>query len=110
MELLNIFAGIGIVVGDLFAILSVIGSVILFIGAFTSNSPLRKFGRIANWSVMGLVFSVIFQLSMAITGTTPELIGAVVRMTPIMVDGLLILSFILLVGRGWLMRNRYKYA
>jgi hypothetical protein len=110
MELLNIFAGIGIVVGDLLAILSVIGSVILFVGALVSNSPMRKFGQIANWSVMGLVFGVIFQFSMAITGTTPELIGAVVRMKPIMVNGLLTLSFVLLVGRWWLRRNRLKFA
>ncbi len=105
MELLNIFAGIGIVIGDLFAIFSVIGSGILFIGAFTSNSPMRKFGRIAGWSVMGLVFGITFQLSLAITGTTPKLIGAVVRMTPLMINGLLGLSFMLLLGRWWLRRN-----
>lgn len=106
MSILGIFAGIGIVVGDLFAIFSVIGSLILFIGAIASNSPMRKFGRIANWSVMGLFFGALFQLSMAFTDTTPERIGAVVRMSPLIVDALLVLSFLLLVGRWLIRRNR----
>ncbi len=110
MSMLGIFAGIGIVVGDLFAILSVIGSLILFIGAIASKSTMRKFGRIANWSVMGLFFGVLFQISMAITGTTPERIGAVVRMTPLVVDGLLALSFVLLIGRWWIRKNQSQFA
>lgn len=105
MELLNIFAMIGTTINDLAAISSVLGSVILFVGSF-SKAPLRRYGRIADWSIVGLVMGALFQLSMAITGTTPELIGMVVRMTPMMVNGLLALSFVLLMGRWWVRRNR----
>jgi len=45
---------------------------------------------------------------MAITGTIPEKIGFLVPMTPSMVTALLGLSFMLLVGRWLLRRNRYK--
>ncbi len=104
MELLNIFASIGLVIDDLLAILSVVGSVILFIGAF-SKTPLRKYGRIADWSILGLVLGVSFQTCMLITGTTPELVGMVFRMSPLMVDGLFVLSFFLLLGRWWIRKN-----
>jgi len=109
MEMLNFFASIGTVIDDLLAILSVIGSVILFFGAF-SDARLGRYGRIANWSIGGLVFGGFFQLSMAITGSTPDQIGFVVRMTPLMVNSLLGLSLLLLVGRWLIRRNRYKFS
>lgn len=105
MELLNIFAMIGLVINDLVAIVSVIGSVILFVGSFSSAS-LRRYGRIADWSILGLVLGALFQISMAITGTTPDKIGFVVGMTPMMVNGLLGLSLLLLIGRWVIRRNR----
>lgn len=106
MELLSIFASIGIMFNDIFAILSLVGSFILLIGAFLSKNPMRKFGRVANWSIMGLAFGMFFQISMAITKTTPELIGLLVRMSPSMVTGLFVLSFLMLMGRWWVRRNR----
>jgi len=42
MEILNVFAMVGMVINDLLAIISVIGSVILFFGAF-SNAPLKRY-------------------------------------------------------------------
>src|SRR6266540_4865840 len=107
MELLNIFAMVGMVIDDLLAIISVIGSIVLLFGSF-SNAPLRRYGRIADWSILGLVSGAFFQFSMAITRTIPEQIGFVVRMTPIMVKGLLALSFLFLVCRWRLRRNRYR--
>jgi hypothetical protein len=43
MELLNFFAMIGMVINDLLAIFSVIGSVVLFFGSF-SDTPLGRYG------------------------------------------------------------------
>jgi len=71
MDILNVFAMIGMVINDLLAILSVLGSVILLFGAF-SKAPLKRYGKIAEWSILGLVFGGLFQISMAVTGTTPE--------------------------------------
>jgi hypothetical protein len=96
------------VIDNLLAILSVIGSAVMFIGSF-SDAPLQRYGKIADWSILGLVLGVLFQISMAITGTTPEMIGFIMRMTPLMVDGLLGLSFLLLIGRWWLKSNRYRF-
>ena len=109
MELLNIFAMIGMVIDDLLAMLSVVGSVILFFGAF-SKARLGRYGNMANWSIGGLVFGGFFQLSMAITGSTPEQIGIVVRMTPLVVNSLLGLSLLLLVGRWLIRKNRYQVS
>lgn len=105
MGILNIFAMMGMVIDDLLAILSVVGSVILFIGSF-SNTSLRRYGPIANWSIGGLVFGIFFQICMAITRTTPEMIGLIFRMPPMMANGLLGLSLLLLIGRWLVRRNR----
>src|SRR6266496_4472936 len=67
MEMLNVFAMIGMAIDDLLSIMSVIGSAILFIGTF-SNASLGRYGRIATWSIGGLVFGAFFQLCRAITG------------------------------------------
>jgi hypothetical protein len=106
MELLNIFAMVGMTINDLLAILSIIGSGVLFIGALVSKSRMYKFGRVAYWGVGGLVFGGFFQLAMAVTGSTPEMIGMVFRMTPLTATGLFVLSFLLIMGRLWLLRTR----
>jgi hypothetical protein len=103
MELLNIFAGMGLVVGDLFAIFSVFGSAVLFIAAIVSNKPMKKFGQIAIWSIMGLVFGGLFQLSIAITHTPAEKIGFL-QLPLLLVNGLLFLSLLMVVGRFILRR------
>jgi uncharacterized membrane protein len=98
MELLNIFAMVGMVINDLLALLSVVGSTILLFGAF-SKAPLKRYGKIAEWSFLGLIFGGLFQISMAITGTTPEKIGVVFRMSSLMVSALLGVSLLMLIGR-----------
>jgi hypothetical protein len=104
MELMNVFAMIGLVINNLCAIISVVGSAILFIGSF-SKVPLKQYGRIADWSILGLVLGILFQVSLAVTGTTPEKIGFVFPMTTSMVNGLLFISLILLIGRLVIRRN-----
>ncbi len=74
MEVITVLAMIGTVIDDFLAILSVIGSFILFAGSF-SKAPMRRYGKIADWSMAGLVFGGLFQISMAVTGTTPEKVG-----------------------------------
>lgn len=108
MEILNLFAMIGMVINDLLAILSVLGSIILLFGAF-SKAPLKRYGKIFDWSILGLIFGGLFQISMAFTRTTPELIGVVFRMPAIMIDALLGVSLLMLAGR-WLIRKTLRRA
>ena len=108
MNLLSVFAAIGMVINDLVAIISVIGSAVLFFGSF-SDKPLSSYGRLVDWSYAGLIFGVFFQISMATTGTTPEKIGIVLAMTPAAINALLGLSMLLLVGRWWIKKNRLKF-
>lgn len=103
MELLNIFAMIGMVINDLLALLSVLGSLILLFGAF-SKARLNRYGKIANWSILGLVFGGLFQISLAVTGTMPEKIGVVFRMPALMVSALLGVSLLMLIGR-WMIKR-----
>jgi hypothetical protein len=106
MGLINVFAMMGMVINDLISIYSVIGSLMLFLGAF-SKTPRNRFRQFADWSILGLVFGGISQICMAITGTTPEKIGFL-RMSPILVDGLLLLSLFLLIGGWWVRKNRRR--
>jgi hypothetical protein len=108
MEILNLFAMIGMVINDLLAILSVLGSVILLFGAF-SKAPLKRYGKIFDWSILGLIFGGLFQISMAVTGTMPEEIGIVFRMPSMMINALLGVSLLMLVGR-WLIRRTLRKA
>jgi hypothetical protein len=108
MEIINLFAMVGMVINDLLAIFSVVGSVILLFGAF-SKARLKRYGQIADWSILGLIFGGLFQISMAVTGTTPELIGIVFRMPAIMINALLGVSLLMLAGR-WLIRRTLRRA
>jgi uncharacterized membrane protein len=94
---------IGMVINDLLALLSVVGSTILLFGAF-SKASLKRYGKIAEWSILGLIFGGLFQISMAVTGTTPEQIGIVFRMSTLMVNALLGVSLLMLIGR-WAIRK-----
>jgi hypothetical protein len=106
MEVIGFLALIGgTMINDLLAVLSVIGSVILFFGSF-SNAPLRRYGRIADWSIGGLVIGGAFQVCMVISNNMPDKIGFLLRLSPLVVNGLFVISFFLLLGR-WLIR-RYK--
>ncbi len=106
MGLLDVFAMVGMFINDLIAGISVLGSTILLFGAF-SRTPLKRYGHIADWSIVGLVFGLLFQISMAITGTTPERIGFIMPMSSLMVDALLGVSILMLVGR-WMIRRMLR--
>ena len=62
---------IGIMINDLLAILSLLGSTILLLGSFF-KAPLKRYGQIADWSVLGLIFGILFQISMAVTNTSRQ--------------------------------------
>ncbi|MBK9210801.1 MAG: hypothetical protein IPL71_21980 [Anaerolineales bacterium] len=57
--------------------------------------------------MLGLIFGGLFQISMVITGTTPELIGIIFRMSALMVNALLGISALMLAGR-WMIRRVLK--
>lgn len=106
MGLINVFAMMGMVINDIISIYSVIGSLMLFIGAFSKKSR-NRFSQFADWSILGLVFGGLSQIAMAVTGTTPEKIGVIVRMPHALVDGLLLLSLLLLIS-GWCIRKNRR--
>jgi hypothetical protein len=106
MQVINFFAMVGMVINNLLALQSLLGSVILLFGSFAKAS-LRSYGKVAEWSIVGLVFGLLFQISMAITHTTPEQIGFLIPMSALMVDALLGVSLLMLVGR-WLIRKTLR--
>ena len=106
MEIISVFAAVGITINNLVAMLSAFGSAILLFGAF-AKAPLKRYGKIAEWSISGLFFGLLFQISMAVTGTTPEQIGVLIPLSALMVDALLGVSILMLFGR-WLIRRTLR--
>lgn len=98
MDLITFFAMVGVLINDALAVLSALGSFIMLLGSF-GKASWKKYGRIADWSLLGLVFGWGFQIAMAVTGTIPEQIGMVFRMPALMVYALLSVSLLMVIGR-----------
>ena len=106
MNELVLFARIGLMLDDILAVISVVGCAILFLGAILSRHSMKTFGEFANWSVVALAFGMLGQLSIAITDMPVDKIGFVFQLSPLIVNGLLVLSFLLLSGRWLVGRTR----
>ncbi|MBK6793016.1 MAG: hypothetical protein IPG80_10870 [Anaerolineales bacterium] len=98
MEIINILAMVGTIINDILALLSALGSFIMLLGSF-GKASWRKYGQIADWSILGLVLGWGLQICMAITKTTPEQIGMIFRMPTLMVYALLSISLLMVIGR-----------
>ena len=107
MEVIGILALVGTVVNNLVALVSALGSLILLLGSF-SKASMKKYGQIADWSILGLVFGWGFQISMAVTNTMPEQIGVIFPMSPLMVYALLSVSLFMVIGRMVIRRMMKK--
>ena len=105
MSVLFIFAASGVFYNDVLVIISVLGSIILFLGSFP-NSPLRRFIGLAEWCISAVVFGTFFQIAIAVTELEPEQIGFLVPMSAGLVNGLFALSCMLLGGHWWMKRNQ----
>jgi len=88
-------------------LISIAGSIIRFLGAFT-NSPFRRFIPLAEWHIAPLIFGSIFQLAFMLIDMAPETpkMGLLLPMPPILVNGLFMISFLLLLGRWWVEKNQ----
>jgi ABC-type antimicrobial peptide transport system permease subunit len=97
MEVLYFFALIGTKINDLLAIFSVVSTFILLFGPYAH-------GDLANYSLIGVAFGVLFQVSMFMTGM-PARIGVFVPMTPLLANWLFGLSLFMVLLRLVFRRN-----
>jgi hypothetical protein len=88
----ELFAGFGLVINDVLAILSAIGSFMVLL--FGRNSG----QRFPYWAASGLVFGAFFQVCLYATKMMPAKLG-VFRLDPTLVSGLLVISALFLVLR-----------
>ena len=102
-EVFGLLAAIGMMFGDLLAIASIIGSGIMLLGVFT---PQYKFGEIAQWSILGLVFGGLGQISIEIMQQPVKQVGIFIPLRPEQVNALLIGSSLMLIMRGFIRKNR----
>ena len=104
--IVTILGMVGMAINDWLAILSIIGSLVLLVGSFFTNTSSAKFEQFAEWSIVGLVMGGIFQVCLFLSGNMPEQIGIIFRMPSGTVSLLFVLSFLLLVARFVITRNR----
>lgn len=100
-----LLAMVGIIGGDIFSMFSVIGSTFLFIGALVSNAPLRRFGNFVEMSILGLIIGVVGQIAIVLMGMQAER-TFLFQFQFATVNLLLVFSFLLLLGRWIIRRNR----
>jgi hypothetical protein len=106
MFLFILFAMSGVFYNDVLALVSIIGSLILFLGSFP-NSALKPLIGLAEWSSAPLVFGTFFQACLLLTGLAPEYktIGFIVPMPQGWVNALFAFSLALTGARWWMRRN-----
>ncbi len=99
MGLIEIFGGVALVIGDILAGMSLLGSALLLVTAFTAGSRSRGSirERALQWSVMGLVFGIGCQVCLFLShqDTHPE--GFMLRIQPELVNLMLGLSLVVFV-------------
>jgi hypothetical protein len=91
---------------DVLGLISLLGSVVLFLGTFPGSRFKRWIG-LAEWNSAPLVFGTFFQVCFLAIGLAPETprMGVLVPMSPGLVTGLFGLSFVLLIARRWVKRK-----
>ena len=101
MNMIELFANMALVVNDLFAMLTVLGSSILLLGSFV---PMGKFGQIADWSIGGLIFGAAGQVCIFLAGMQNAKIGILVPQSFWAINLLLLASIAMLMLR-WRLRS-----
>lgn len=103
LRFLYVFAASAYFYNDVLALISIAGSVVLFLGSFP-NSPFKRWIGIAEWNSAPLVFGTFFQVIFIVEGLVPETerMGILLRMPPNVVSGLFALSLLLTAGRRWM--------
>ena len=106
LSFLTIFTASAYFYNDVLALISFLGSVVLFLAAFP-NSPLQGFASLAEWNSAPLVFGTFFQICFILTGVGAEAksMGVLVPMHPHLVSALFGSSTVLMAGRLWVRRR-----
>jgi hypothetical protein len=107
LQLLTIPAASAYFFNDILSLLSLTGTSILFLSDLFPASFVRHLVPLAEWYAAPLVFGSFFQVSFAAIGmiSETERMGFLLPMSPYLVTGLFVLSFLLRGASWWLRRN-----
>lgn len=107
MFLFTLFAMSGVFFNDMLALVSIAGSIILFLGAFP-DSPFQRLTGLAEWNSAPLVFGTFFHVCLFLMGMAPEFptIGFVLPMPQAVISMLFAASLLLMAGRWWVRKNQ----
>lgn len=94
---------------DVLALISLVGTCLMFVGAMAGGSR-RRLIAIGEWSLAAVFFGILFQIAILITDLVPDKIGFVIPMQPSLVSALFSLSCVFLIGYWSMKRNQIEDA
>ena len=106
IKILTIPAASAYFYNDVLGLISMLGTLVWFLGSFP-NSPLKRLIGLAEWSSAPLIFGTFFQISFLLIGMAPETpaMGILLPMAPRLVMALFAISLMLLIARKWVKRR-----
>lgn len=108
--LIELLGGVGLVAGDVFALLSVFGSALLLTTALVNRQRGRQRGRSSEqiwmWSVGGLAFGLLVTVPLLFSNTPVTRVGFIFGLSLPTTMSLLLLSVALLAVRSVVRRPR----
>ena len=110
--MINLLAGIGLLINDFLALISIFASVILLFDYSRNQDRHRKRNqKLIEWSVLGYICASIFQFAIIITDQSSQPIGIFFRFNSVIINSLLIFSLLLILVRLILgIRNNRQYS
>jgi hypothetical protein len=112
VSLLELLGGIGLVIGDVLAVGSVVGSALLLMGTLINLRVHRRVIRLPDqifmWSFGGLGLGVIVVGPWLLTGTKVTQVGLILGLSQSATVMLLLLSGLLLAARSYLRRRTWR--
>ena len=107
--LLEMFSSMGLLIGDVLAVVSIIGSTLLLVGSLVNLRAGRRVIRLPDqiimWSFGDLGFGILFVGPWLLTGTKVAKVGVIFGLSQPATGMLLLLSGLLLVVRSYLRRR-----
>lgn len=92
MTVFDIFANMGLLAGDIFTAIALIGTALLFISVASGRRIRKTPEQIWTWAVLGTFVGVLCFGSILLTQTPAQRIGFIFGWSPSLVGGLLALA------------------
>ena len=107
MTVFDVFAGMGMLAGDVFVVFGLVGSILFFLTTLFKRNPRSLPESVWQWAILGNVLAIICLGSIFGTGNSTPSIGIIWSMSTSVGASLVAISVLLLL-ESLLLRQRQK--